>query len=132
MVSIVELFERFGDVEWYAIRPGELTSPSASLPAYPPVLTWRYTRSTKEHAAAFAAIVSAYEGAVRWSVTFESGKNICLLPSKIIELKEQGIAETTVQAIRFLQDQDETFIRDAQKDFRLLLCHIESHTSQDS
>jgi hypothetical protein len=83
-ISIVEMLQRLGSLEWYSVRPSELTNgiiPSGCVP----VVTFRYTEGNNFAFQRIRSILSGYDGGSRWSILGLGEKNLTIAPAEIVE-----------------------------------------------
>ena len=83
MSPIVDVLKRFGEIEWYVIRPSGLAE-EKTVHLAPPWITVRYRCG---NAAAFQNLsqcISSYKGKLKWCVLeVDCKKNLLLIPERL-------------------------------------------------
>jgi hypothetical protein len=128
MTKVINVLEQLGELEWYAIRPGQLATGDRSRPLFPPLVTFRYKSGNRIPFEKLCRVVSDYTGPVRWTVTDKGRKNLCLMPERLHQMTSQGVA--TMDAVRSLITTDPAFVDSALNDFEQLLGYLKQSFSK--
>jgi|GEM_PF-5396809 len=133
-LTIVDALQRFGKLDWYAIRPGELVGQKALVPSRltPPLITFRYAEHHQAIARKLQLFTSAFCGNVSWEVTHVEEKNSCLLPKRVGECKSKLGGVSTQEAVEFVAENDKSFVQAAIVDIPKLLIHLAASAASEA
>ena len=122
MARIIEVLERLGELDWYAVRPSELTA-GGQIPTFRPLITLRYKEGNDRAYRLITDALTSYRGKGVWTVTGAGGKNLCLMPEAVRQASDTGTG--TMDAVDAMIRNDHSFVRLALNDYQDLLNYLD-------